>query len=107
MASALPSASLSKVWNSEDNPATLGTVLAWAKVSGPLEAAFLTAVDTTADEPYKSLSLLSEEEAASLTDAMKIGDNALGPFTSCQSALGVRCYMARSSGRGALGGSSG
>ena len=87
MASALPSPALAKVWNSDENPATLATVLAWAKVSGPLEAAFLAAVDTTSDEPYKSLTLLSEEEAASMTEAMKIGDNPLGPLQAAKVRL--------------------
>ena len=45
-----------------------------------MAAAFLAALDTTADEPYKSLMLMSEEEAAQVTDAITINGARPGPL---------------------------
>ena len=76
---ALPAPSVIKAWN-EGEGAPIQTVLTWAKVSGPLAAAFLAALDAAADEPYKSLMLMSEDEAVQVTDAIKIGEAKPGPL---------------------------
>ena len=78
-AGALPSPSVCKEWNEGDG-APLRTVLAWAKVSGPLAAAFYAALETTEEEPYKSLMLMSEDEAAQVTDSVKVNDAKPGPL---------------------------
>ena len=77
--SALPSASVMKAWNDGEG-ATLQTVLTWARVAGPLATPFLTALDTSADKPYKSLMLISEAEAAEITYKVVIGEAKPGPL---------------------------
>ena len=85
--SALPSQAIVSRWNSDETPATLDTVLSWARVVGPLADAFLLAVGTDKDEPYKSLTLLTEEEAITMTNAMKVGGMALGPLQAAKIRL--------------------
>ena len=79
MASALPSQAVIKAWN-EGEGAPLQTVLPWARVVGPLAEAFLRALDSTADGPYKSLMLISEGEAAEITNNVTIGEAKPGPL---------------------------
>ena len=70
---ALPSQVIVSRWNSDEAPATLETVLTWARVTGPLAEAFYATVQTDKDEPYKSLTLLPGTEAVNMTNAMVSG----------------------------------
>ena len=85
--SALPSMALIGKWNDEETPASIGTVLTWAHVTGPLEQAFLKAVECDATEPYRSLSLLTEQDAEDLPKKIKIGENDLGPLQAANIRL--------------------
>ena len=79
MASALPSPAVIKARN-EGEGTPLQTVLTWARVIGPLAEAFLRALDSSADETYKSLMLISEGEAAEITSKVTIGEAKPGPL---------------------------
>ena len=111
--SALPSASVVKAWN-EGEGVALQAVLTWARVAGPLATALLNALDTTAEEPYKSLMLLSEAEAATIiTKAMEETGNAIVEVRRIDAAKEIAgklansrnvVYLPNTSGDGSNGG---
>ena len=70
----MPSPALVAAWNAEDTAATFSTILDWCKISGGLRDGLLTALQSEADEPYRSLTLLSEEDASTVVDAVRVGE---------------------------------
>ena len=85
--SALPSQAIVSSWNSDEAPATLETVLGWARATGPLAELCLAGVGADKDEPYRSLTLLSEEEAVTITNGLRMGGAPLGPLQAAKVRL--------------------
>ena len=62
MASAMPSAALIRAWNADDTPGKFKDLLDWRRVSGPLRASFLTALDSDENAYMRVLSMLTEDD---------------------------------------------
>ena len=81
-----PTTTLVNQWNS-DSSTPISALLDWAKVVGPLRAAFLAAAEAEEDEPYKSFSLFSEEEAATIIGAVTVNGAPLGILATAKLRL--------------------
>ena len=86
-ASAMPSKTLCEQWNGDENGATLETVLNWARVPAPLQTAFLNEIGAEKSEPYRAVTLITEEEALAITANLKLNDQPLGPLQAAKIRL--------------------
>ena len=98
--SAMPSASLCARWNADDAPGTFGDLMAWCRISGSLQAGLLLALDGELAEPYRVLTMMSEEAANQIIDAVKLGEAGTAPNALQHAKLRLFFAAAWHAGRG-------
>ena len=80
--SAMPSPALVATWNGDAAPGTFKGLLDWSRISGPLRAGLLAALDTDEAELIRSLAMLTEEAANTIVTTVRVNNNELGPYRS-------------------------
>ena len=74
--SAMPSPAICDRWNSDETPGTLGDVMLWCRISGPLQVSLLQALDAAATEPYRVLTMMAEDAAKDIVGQVKVNEAA-------------------------------
>ena len=101
MTSAMPSVAVCARWNADDTPGTLGDVMVWCRISGPLQAGLLAALECEVSEPYRALCMIPEAGAQEIIDKVRLGEAGTTPNAMQSAKLRLFFVAAWHSGRGA------